>query len=255
MAVNKPIARKPNNPRPKRLGPFRGPTPEGVIQTLDVGVGIRDEDGGPKRFKTNVEKHREREYLGIDEYLRFPEVGQNFKLERIRFLEKILELIKEGKKVRSINFTYPMRFISSYELNKIFPLLSEVLLPNGKVFVTSEDLDFVRHFIGLARNAGYAIRLKRRYTNEDIDKLVLYELKPEEIEDLLKRRYSSEDFEKIKEQVRKAKEAGKRGTISNLPLTFYQNQFLDRNPYFLELTYSLKTAIPDKEQRRNWPRE
>jgi|GEM_PF-1316822 len=227
-----PIVKKPNKPITslKRIGkgPFRGPTPDKVIQTLDVGS--RDAE---ERLTKQANKFKKRRYVGVDPIaVQFN--TENLELKISTATQTLREYIKKGIKVRNINIDFP-NIIQNYEFATIFDLLKYVLLPNGKVYITSERQHLIKLLNYMALKRGLATK---------------YGLK-----------YSQKDFERVRHGKNRIT-LRDRPLLNSRPMTLYQNYFLVNqklNPYILEITYPLKKAYPGnsleaKEQRRNWPR-
>jgi len=123
-------------------------------------------------------------------------------------------MIAKGIKVRHVKFTMPIPDIEKYDFKKFFALLPSVILPNGKIFILSERSDFLLKIITLAKDFGF------------IAKQNLHLMTPTFV-----RQLKSKSMEMLHQADNR-----------NKPL------------YQLELTYSLRTAFSNKEQRRNWPR-
>lgn len=199
----------------KRIGrgPFRGPTPKKVIQTLDVGAGPCG-----ARFIERSEKQQQRKYVGVDPAMMIYGFGKNFETKRIDVNSYLLQLIKSGIKVRHLNFDMPNTNGHGLELRLFFRLLPKVLLPNGKIFVTTNFVNLP--LLESAKLNGFALREKARINKDQIDWSSIYP------------------------------------SFNGLPLTYWQDLSLRSNQtiYLYEITYPLKMAYPNKEQRRNWPR-
>jgi hypothetical protein len=225
---------------PKRPGPFRGPTPKKVIQTLDVGTGTPGLEYGLERFKTNANLHQNRYYKGVDLHLEHPIKGPNYDVEWNDVILTVENLIKNGITVRHVNFTYPIPYINdsldSYYFLHLLPLLKKILLPNGKIFITSEEPKFLKSLSNYAAKFDF-------------------------VSSSIRSRYSVLDYKRILAQMKIAKQKSERGTTNGLPMSFDQEYFINRGkrPYILILTNSLSKVYPGnspeaKEQRRNWPR-
>lgn len=65
--------------------------------------------------------------------------GKNFETKKLDVNIYLQQLIKSGIKVRHFNFDMPNTDGSGLDLNLFFKLLPQVLLPNGKIFVTTNS--------------------------------------------------------------------------------------------------------------------
>ncbi len=210
-------------------GPFRGATPKGIIQTVDVGTGM------PIGFLKKTRENPQRKYAIVE-----PLYGKKSLIRamlardphRVTFLKtirkrsKVLEkrgvivraekirdfikrMVREGIRTRYVNIDMPAPagiIIDSYGFRELFKKAPEVLLPNGKIFISCEN-DFL---LGILKNRAQKEGLKVRW---------LKKLHPKAAR------------------------------------TKYQKQFTaEGHPIFrLEITYGLKKAIPNKAERRKWP--
>jgi hypothetical protein len=150
--------------------PFKGGTREKVIQTLDIGAGFPILTGQsarkyPDRKSLAVDpvygKEDRYAYLGgrssyrVGETLDFiKRVGLNY--SSLTAIEAIDNLIKNGTKVRHVNFKMPHPG-QNYDLENVFHRLKKVLLPNGKVFMSSEKLPFLEKVASIAKKEGYVV--------------------------------------------------------------------------------------------------
>jgi len=238
MPVRKPIVKKPanSNPRPKRLGPFRGSTSQGVIQTLDVGTasGHKSSIKEIPRFLESTRRlgSKGRLYVAVDPLLKNSK-KDNYEIHAKRITDFLETLIKQGRKVRHINIDFPEPDLGLYDFKTFFSLIKQVLLPNGKVYITSEVWLLIREISDLAVQNGFIVNSRSNG-----------------------RKYSDSDFKEITALARRSKFNNKK--VNNLPMSAYQRiNFGDNsgeNPFAIEITYPLRSAIQDKEQRRNWPR-
>lgn len=158
--------------------PFRGPTPKNVFQTVDIGAGI----GGSTNWNTFIgellphrstsfveQRHGEtrrkrkqaqpRTSVAVD----LSSVKQTNpriirkKMEIVPFLK---EMIANGQKTRHFNWDMPRPkdFELKYGLYDMFRLIPKVLLPNGKIFVSSEYESLVEKVANIAREKGFRAR-------------------------------------------------------------------------------------------------
>ncbi len=80
-------------------------------------------------------------------------------------LESIQRLIGLGYRVRHINIDYPypgpvvdkIKNTDNY-FEKVVELAPQFLLPNGKIFVTSESLDMLRQLSMIAKYHGFSVK-------------------------------------------------------------------------------------------------
>jgi tRNA G46 methylase TrmB len=229
-----------------KLGPFRGPTPPNVFQTVDVGTGKGD------HIRRQAEQFKGRKYVAVDPLYSLSRTQSELdnpsraarsvegavELSRIRrvtqgvnelvmsgvtvYPKAILDIVthmrQAGLKTRHFNIDMPndqldkhCRRYDFYEYEKWFKQLPSVLFPNGKIFVTSESEATLREIEESAKQAGLKTRRRPNLSHSiPLDKL----------------RTGS-----MRVYVQKGNEIKR-----------------------LEITFGLKKAIPDKKQRRNWPR-
>ena len=91
------------------------------------------------------------------------------------FLGFIDEMKRKGLKTRSINIDMPLplhtRRPMDYE--KIFSHAQDILLPNGKIFVASEDMKTLEHIKRAAENCGLKARKLKPLTGIEKKRLTL----------------------------------------------------------------------------------
>lgn len=153
-------------------GPFRGTDPKGVFQTIDVGTA----EG--KWLAKQAKKFLQRKYLAVDpaynerawrehtEPEKRVEIIERLANSKVQFDEKKIadvlhEMNVKRQKARHINIDMPNPNLAAYDFPKIFRNAKQVLLPNGKIFITSENLDFIRQVEKLAKKAGLKPRWKK----------------------------------------------------------------------------------------------
>jgi hypothetical protein len=175
---------RPVFPRKKRLvrgsvRPFKGGTPRNVFQTLDIGAGL------PVLTAERARKYPDRKSLAVDpryagqlrDYLGYKfgfRVSDALELMKrsglgyssLRANEEIEKLIKNGIKVRHVNFQMPHPR-QNYDLEIVFHRLKKVLLPNGKVFMSGEDLPFLEKVANIAKREGYVVRFGKSVLASD----------------------------------------------------------------------------------------
>lgn len=173
-------------PRPKKMrtatGPFRGGTPKNVIQTVDAGSGFSPWLLGQAR------KHgagsRPRSYAAVDP--RYAENGKmtrrmlafkknletaGVRVEPLRLEEFIEKMKEEGLRTRHVNIELPASgglgfggvggeklTVDSLNLQKLFAEVQKILLPNGKIYITSESDRFLSAAEKLAGRYGLKTR-------------------------------------------------------------------------------------------------
>lgn len=192
-------------------GPFRGATPKKVFQTIDVG------SRHGKWIKSKAARFPKRLYAAVDPVYEFADfrnkVGE-LKAAGVFVasagIEAFIEGMKSyGLKTRHFNIDVPPL---SWGTNQfVFRVLREapnVLLPNGKIFITSEDQKFLEKVKKRANFLGLNARVRTPLIGESARKTSI--------------------TEKIGRE-------------------------LEQPVYRLEITFGLKKAISEKEQRKKWP--
>ncbi|MBS3061780.1 MAG: hypothetical protein J4215_04330 [Candidatus Diapherotrites archaeon] len=133
---------------------------EGIFQTVDIGSGFGE------YISRQAERFPHRRYAVVDpRYARTSGFGQihlesEFKRLGIHmhpgtgasFFE---EMARRGWKTHAINFDMPLG--SEAELSRILDLAPHTLFPNGKIFVATERLTALDHFIKIAREKGFSV--------------------------------------------------------------------------------------------------
>lgn len=216
------------NPPRRSDRPFRGPTPKGVFQTVDL------MSGGPGRFLKETKTGRSSGFWVVDNSMKFPRRNYAFADKGIRRwswfvsgnrtvyagdIHKFLSWMAKNKiKTRHINIEMPRprlkREMHVFETEVGFDQLFEkalvraksVLYPNGKIFVTSEEAPALEAAASIAKKYGFSVRAPKSLSEQEKQKRSEFT-----------RRY-------IKSDIR-----------------------------LLELTYGLKTAFPKKKVRKKWP--
>ncbi|MBI5553598.1 MAG: hypothetical protein HY917_02545 [Candidatus Diapherotrites archaeon] len=142
-------------------GPFRGPTPANVFQTVHVG------SGSARRELSSAKGSPQRRYAAVDpQYASSPSlrVAGRMLAEAGMFVagEKIIDFVARMKagqlKARHLQFLMPFPNAGFYALGELFRELPSVLFPNGKVFFYSEDKDFLNAAGQLARSNGFSVK-------------------------------------------------------------------------------------------------
>jgi len=180
--------RKPLPPKQKQAektrgekksgGLFRGPTPEKAIQTVSIGEGL-----GPY-IETQAKKFPNRKYVAVDpaykgvrtlhrDYAkRLEDLGAGVRAKEA--VPAVEQLIREGYKVRHFNVDMPnmplrgeerQYAIEKFGFDRFLRKAKKVLLPNGKVYFTSEVPEYLEAIAELAREAGYKTRALGRQQN------------------------------------------------------------------------------------------
>ncbi len=155
----------------KTRRPFKGPTPDGVFQTVDVGY------GGEEWLRKRAVRFAKRKYVGVN-----PSFGKEGlawlkeNLERSGMVvrpEKIMDFADEmksrGWRTRHINIDMPgpegALKIDKYDFPKFFRDAPRLLLPGGKIFISSENTAFLGRLATLARENGFSSSAPRAFTN------------------------------------------------------------------------------------------
>lgn len=246
----------------KKPGLFRGETPKNVFQTVDIGTG----KGG--RLWSIAKKFQKRKYAAVDPEFwdRFDGSGLNeagVLVSAKTALGFIEEMKQRGLKTRHMNVDMPSppEWVEGgktrkwekdlYNFKKIFQEAQYVLLPNGKIFIKTEDANYVQKIKQYAEEAGLKTRPIIHITG-------LWEMYKEQLKRIGKQIESVQASnlvpplkeEKI-EQLRR-KQLTLRVTFSGHPVTNFMAEH--EHFYLLEITFGLKKAFPEKSKRKNWPR-
>ncbi len=144
---------------PRRSGksrPFRGLTPAGVFQTVDIGSGMH-----PSSFIfRRAERNPRRSYVATDRVL--PEIAPaNVRRELAPIQTFLNEMIEKGWKTRHINMDMPFPLMAITLAPLLFRAMPRVLLPNGKVYVTTENLDDLEILKDQAKKNGFTARIMK----------------------------------------------------------------------------------------------
>lgn len=216
----------------KRKRMFRGATRGNVFQTVDLGAGTGS------YIERQAERFPKRKYAAVDYALDY---SGFFGSNRVRLQKKgvqvggdireFLEMMAaKGIRTRHLNMDMPYPVDSSIyssssieAFKHVIRLLPRVLLPNGKLYVTSEDHLTIEHLQRLAMQDGFAVRQRKAISPLTTEK------------NPLTRRLI---LEKYPNYYRTSTMRG----FANVPL------------YRLEITYNLKKAFPKKEVRRRLSR-
>lgn len=173
-----PHARKPVHQKSRRR-PFRGATPSNVFQTVDLGA------GDAEYLRRQSKKYLSRKYAVVDDrYVKGHGIGlhiqklpPNLHVQASSNVEMLCEMIKNNIRTRHINIDMPYpnadaktanspKYFSAvrkleYDLRRVFEYVPKVLFPNGKIFVITENQNFVAIFYRLAAEYGFSVREKR----------------------------------------------------------------------------------------------
>lgn len=135
-------------------GPFRGPTPRNTIQTVDLG------SGKGEYIHSKAEKNPHKIYAAADLIYQPGEKGLYHIAEKLReagvrvhagdFLELFRQMREEKVRARHINIDFPEPFVGFPGAPKSVAIAWQsyrdmirqaphVLLPNGKIFLLTED--------------------------------------------------------------------------------------------------------------------
>lgn len=258
-------------------GPFRGPSPQNVFQTVDVGT------GRGYRLESIAKRFPNRKYVAVERLFRYPEhewSGSTTSPPRIPALKKAGVVVmpqdlrtfidymkRHGQRTRYINFDMPIPggfthikeyLRDRYGFRKLFANVPHILLPNGKIFVKTENLDFIGFLQRLAERQGLKTRPPLRINVADIKRSIgstqtIYapakQLKPNKVRAMIDKVET-----RTEKSARRTQEGmGNSETFGGHPITsFMADKF---GFYVLEITYGLKKAIPNKKKRRRWPRK
>mgnify|MGYP001612625527 CR=1 FL=1 len=274
-------------------GPFRGPSPSNVFQTVDVGTGRGN------RLESIAKRFPKRKYVAVEKLFKDPEhdlLWSTAASPRIPALKKAGVVVRpqelrsfidymerHGQRTRYINFDMPIpggftqfkEYLGDrYGFRKLFANVPKILLPNGKIFVKTENLDFVDFLQRLAKRHGLKTRPPLRINVADIERSIgstqiIYgpakQLTPsklgvlaEKAKKRAEKRFTGSPEEKREKALQWSKEHSE--AFGGHPITSYRGDKFGF--YLLEITYGLKKAIPNqgrkgdvKKQRRNWPRQ
>jgi len=216
-------AKKPQGLKKSGKGPFRGKTPKGVFQTIDVG------SGRGKYITAHARKFPGRKYAAVDPGYSDATCKRAYaySLRQLRAAkvevstakgeEYLAELAAKNVKTRHVHISFMCR---SANWMNILRSARKVLLPNGKIFITDAG-PYLWNKLSTMKWSLLEIGLKVR------------RMKPLTDPKIIKRKWPNFLF---------------RGGNDD----FVEN---------FEITHSLKNAFPNegrrgnvKEKRRNWPR-
>ena len=135
---------------------FRGPTRDGLFQTIDLG------SGNSQHLIAMARKNPKRTYFGIDakytksalRELHGP-LPKNFKFAKTNAIQALKRLIERKIKTRHISIDIPGQLL--LELDNIFKYAKEVLLPRGKIYLTTESI-MDSWWTTPARKNGFSVR-------------------------------------------------------------------------------------------------
>jgi tRNA G46 methylase TrmB len=218
---------------------FKGGTRENVIQTLDIGASFGEV------MRKQAQKFPGRKYAVVDPVYESASMGgvcyykgKPFLIQKILDAnkragvitsalyarEKIAELARKGIKLRHVNFQMPNPAQEhNYNFEAIFHGLKRVLLPNGKIFMSSENIDFLERIVKIAKRNGYVVQFKKKVVTKGTNT-------------------------ETSASSKKRKEFGEIGDRKILK-TLSQKAHFDKGYeiYFLTLTLSPKTVRKDKK--------
>ncbi|MBI2530202.1 MAG: hypothetical protein HYW05_03615 [Candidatus Diapherotrites archaeon] len=209
-------------------GPFRGPAPKGLYQTIDLAA-------GPEAWhaKMQAKKLPSREYLAVDFKFDFRKKPKNLHLMRKDALTALKILVAKKKKTRHIQISMPVgRLLNTKYLEAVAKIAKKVLIPNGKIHiitpVSPKDFeDVIERF----KKEGFSYRLVERYKKFPLP--LQYEL------------ITDEDYRRHIERIDSFYKQSPKAAA------YLENYNAFSREY--EFTYRLKTAIPRKRERRKWP--
>ncbi|MFH0970316.1 MAG: hypothetical protein V1776_02540 [Candidatus Diapherotrites archaeon] len=165
------MTRAAKNPRRygnKHRRPFRGPTPKNVYQTVDLGT------GGDRHWNSHgklidsflrrrARRNPNRKYIAIDEELSkyYPTAFTtipNVQIVSRRAFPFLEEMIRKNLRTRHINIDMPLTVGFGSTVHAAITNASRLLLPNGKIFITTENDDNVQKIKELAHKCGLKFR-------------------------------------------------------------------------------------------------
>jgi len=165
----------------KNTRPFKGASQKRVFQTVDIG------SGKAEWLIKQKQRFGDRRYLAVDpEYRQNQELMRRLKAHGLETfagrMQGLIRKLKETKqKTRHINIDMPsysieknaMNFImggkkhwaikDEYGFHILFKELPKILLPNGKVFVTSENSSMLDLIEEIAHDHGFPSRRLRGF--------------------------------------------------------------------------------------------
>lgn len=164
--------------------PFRGPTLPNVFQTIDIGSGKAEWLSKRSKERRNGKKGlpRKRAYAGVDEmydseaegnkrYVMLPEEYAPFERDHPNILlipqtakEFLIRMIKRREKTRHINMDMPWPIENAtgkdaMDMQMILRLARAVVIPNGKIFIASENPKTIEIIVQMARAMRYRARI------------------------------------------------------------------------------------------------
>ncbi len=141
--------------RKGKFKPFSGPTKKGTFQTVEFGA------GDAELIWRIANKNKSRKYAAIDPRLAPIMPTINLDAQR-KSMEAVLENLKSnGIKTRHISIRMPNPKEVRDNQFRIEYLLSEaknILIPNGKIFITSESGEIINKLLTLAPKYGYSVK-------------------------------------------------------------------------------------------------
>ncbi|MDP2666050.1 MAG: hypothetical protein Q8P05_00935 [Candidatus Diapherotrites archaeon] len=160
------------NIRPSRR-PFHDPTPH--FQTIDLGA------GGARYALEQAARFPSRKYAAVDMRYRrdrnLSHIPTQTHPGSIRFFPVSIRhflrtMIRHGWKTRHLNLDMPNAYFRNgkrvgrnhfeREIRNLFQNFPLVLIPNGKLFFTTESEEFMATIYRLAQEFGYSIREKKQ---------------------------------------------------------------------------------------------
>lgn len=175
-----PFRKKPRAVIPSR--PFYGRTNRNRIQTLDYG------SGAGEYLKRQKQNNPARNYAVVDQLY----ASGNALEKRARELEShgirvspsieelIHELRAEGTKVRHFNIDMPygLQFAHGHDkkvhfFHSILEAIPKVLLPNGKLWITTESHSNLEELAKMAKVAGLKVRELKSFDKEKFPRMQL----------------------------------------------------------------------------------
>lgn len=179
-----------------------------IIQTVSVGEGDGIYLTGRKT------KFPEREYMAVDPTYAGKRRKANAAalrklgviVESTKIIPAMEKMIAQEVRVKHFNIDMPnpRGGIKKYGFNRFFNLAKEILFPNGKVYIRSNDTSYLMQIAAEARKAGFAIRPLKKDSGTN------------------RTRWTAD-----------------------------ANAHLNQKVFILECTFRLKTAMPNKKDRKN----
>lgn len=171
LAVKK---KKIDTKRPSTLGltkrPFRGKTPVNVFQMVEFGA------GGAHNIASLAYKHKNKHFIAVDPIYKKTKINTFGMPKSTRTMESFIkEMKRRGVVARSLMIRGPnpdeMR-ARKIKLEVLFKEAHNILIPNGKIYITSEFPEVLDLVEFLAKDNGLKVRARKKikYPKSDIER-------------------------------------------------------------------------------------